>query len=436
MDFHVAKTLLFRGWSIIAGGTTAVLIPFFLSPEEQGYYFTFAAVVAAHVFFELGLNQVLIQLAGHTAAYLHGPGADFQSKTRWSAAVVSLLRLSTRWNAVVAALFFLMVGLGGAIFFSNQGSISPTDWLAPWVLLTLAAALNLALSGRLAICEGLGEVGQVAQLRLKQSLLGYISLWCLLMSGAGLWAATAIPLASAICTFVWLRRHALQKKLMAERRNWDSAGHGAYSWRRDVFPMQWRIALSWASGYFIFNFMTPVIFSYQGAESAGRLGLALQIFSAIAVVGMSWISAKVPVFAALIACGNRRELNNLFDRQILLSVAATCACALAFMLLAWSLRMADVAAASRLPSLAVMAILGVATVTNTAIYAMAAYMRAHKEEPLLPHSIVCAVLIGAGVFLAAHWSLFAVVSTYAGVSAVVALPWCYRIFLRYRARSA
>ena len=51
LDFHVLVTLLFRGWAIIAGAATVFFLPLWISPIEQGYYFTFASVLALQIFF-------------------------------------------------------------------------------------------------------------------------------------------------------------------------------------------------------------------------------------------------------------------------------------------------------------------------------------------------------------------------------------------------
>ena len=45
LDFHVLVTLLFRGWGILAGAATVFLLPLWISPTEQGYYFTFGSVL-------------------------------------------------------------------------------------------------------------------------------------------------------------------------------------------------------------------------------------------------------------------------------------------------------------------------------------------------------------------------------------------------------
>lgn len=53
MDRHVRYSLIFRVWSIFAGGILIVSIPFIFDSEEQGYYFTFASLIALQVFLNL-----------------------------------------------------------------------------------------------------------------------------------------------------------------------------------------------------------------------------------------------------------------------------------------------------------------------------------------------------------------------------------------------
>lgn len=50
IDYHVGVTLLLRLWTIAAGGLLIILIPLFLTASEQGYFFTFASLIAMQVF--------------------------------------------------------------------------------------------------------------------------------------------------------------------------------------------------------------------------------------------------------------------------------------------------------------------------------------------------------------------------------------------------
>ncbi len=440
LDFHILVTVLFRGWSVLAGGSTALLIPAFLSPSQQGYYYTFNAVLATQIFFELGLNHVLTQLTSHAAAHLQRNTTGlFEGEPRWQRAIVSLLTLSRRWNAIMASLFFLVLLAGGSYFFEKKGTLPIQEWLAIWSVLILAAACNLAMSASLAVCEGLGGVGQVAQLRLRQSMVGYALLWLLLLCGAGLWAAAALPVVAALMTARWLSRQAQLRHLretVADTPVPADSQRDTYRWSKDVFPLQWRIALSWASGYFIFSFLTPAVFAHQGPVAAGRLGLAMTIFSSISTVGISWISAKIPALSTHIARHERQELNALFDRQAIRSIGVTAFSVVIFVLVAQVTGHFVPKVLERLPELSALLLLALITVVNAVIFAMAAYMRAHKVEPLLAQSVVSALLIGCGVYWGAHLSLTATVGAYAAVTVLVALPWCALIYAEFRRRSS
>jgi hypothetical protein len=436
LDIHILLTLISRGWSVLAGGGTALLIPAFLSPAQQGYYYTFASVLAAQIFFELGLNHVLTQLASHTAAHLtRADDGHLSGERRCLDAVASLLALARKWNAIMASLFFVAAIAGGTYFFSRKGTLPVGDWLPSWTTLIIATALNLAMSARLALCEGLGEVAQVARLRIHQSMLGYAVLWLLLLSGHGLWAAVAVPLASAVLAAVWLSRHATLKQLHRTAADAPAPEH-RYTWRRDIFPLQWRIALSWMSGYFIFNFLTPVVFAQQGPVEAGRLGLAHTIFWSILTLGISWVSAKIPNFSAHVARHERSQLNELFDRVARRTVGATAVCVVLFVLVVQLAGHFLPVVLTRLPPLSALLMMATATVVNAAVFAMAVYMRAHKEEPLLTQSLVTAAMIATGVYAMAHVSLTAAVAAYAGLNLFVCLPWVALIYKRYRRRTA
>ena len=66
----VGYSLLARGWQVIAGPISILLVTKFFSLEEQGFYYTFASILALQVFFELGLAFVIMQFSSHEFATL------------------------------------------------------------------------------------------------------------------------------------------------------------------------------------------------------------------------------------------------------------------------------------------------------------------------------------------------------------------------------
>ena len=67
-----------RGWSSLAGGVTVALIARFLSPDEQGYYFTFGSLIALRIVFELGFSSVILQMTSHERTSLATSATEYR----------------------------------------------------------------------------------------------------------------------------------------------------------------------------------------------------------------------------------------------------------------------------------------------------------------------------------------------------------------------
>lgn len=432
LDIHVLLTLLFRGWSIAAGGCTIVLIPIYLSPTQQGFYYTFASLLALQVFFELGLNQVIIQLVSNDAAHLNinkdGSASGDEGRIHRLNGLIGLLR---RWYALAAVMFFLITGGVGWLFFVTKGgNLTLEQWCPTWVALVLFTSINLFLSPRLTVIEGTGQVGTVARLRLIQSMLGYCAMWILLLLGTGLWAAVAVPAVNAIATSLWLRRRG---SMFHQPVTANTSGLEPISWRRDVFPMQWRISISWACGYIIFSLFTPIVFASHGAVEAGRVGMAMTVFSAITSLGLSWINAKTPNFTMHISRGEFAALSRLFKAVSLRSVVATGLPSFLIVALVSFGTHYDIGLVNRIAPADTLFWIACAATVNTAVYAGAAYMRAYREEPMLPVSVVSALFTIAVVTLFRH-DVTSMMFGYAAISVCISLPWTFLLYRRYRAR--
>ena len=74
MDGAVTYAFLAQLTSIAGSIGTVLLIVRFLSPVEQGYYYTLLSLVSLQVVFELGFSFVIQQLAAHECVHLEfGP---------------------------------------------------------------------------------------------------------------------------------------------------------------------------------------------------------------------------------------------------------------------------------------------------------------------------------------------------------------------------
>ena len=58
-----ARVLAQRGWQALAGVITLAFVAHFLSPVEQGYFYTLASIAALHMALDMGLSAVSVQFS-------------------------------------------------------------------------------------------------------------------------------------------------------------------------------------------------------------------------------------------------------------------------------------------------------------------------------------------------------------------------------------
>jgi len=419
---------ILRGWSTFAGGVLLILIPIFLSPTEQGYYYTFNSLAGMQILFELGFTSIIVQYVAHEYAHL-----KFNSKKELSGPSINIARLIAivifikRRYILVSIIFFVFASISGTIFFFLKSNEGLNILLSQWIALVLFASVNLYLNSHLALFEGLDMIGDVAKLRLTVSILAYFIIWSALALGAGLWISAILPAISAIGISVWIKKNN-PIKISASERNYNSEIILA----KEIFPLQWRIAISSASGYLIFSLFTPIIFANQGPIEAGKIGITITIFTTLHLLGTSWISAKVPVLPSFIAKRDWKALNNTFDKAIKSSIFYTALLCMSASMVIYVLQAYDIRPFSRIASFRIVALLAVVAVANTIIYSLAVYMRAFKKEPMLTNSISMAILVPGFVYYFSQYNITAAIAAYAALTIFVSLPWTIILYANYR----
>lgn len=189
------------------------------------------------------------------------------------------------------------------------------------------AALNFQIDPLLSFIEGCGYVSDVARLRFVQSVTGSLLAWGALASHHGLFAPSMMMFGMASSSLVGLaRKHRLLLGLLRYRTR-----SNRIRWSEEVWPFQWRIAVSWFCGYFIFCLFNPVLFAYRGPVEAGQMGMTLSLVNAIQNIAVSWVSTKSAPFGTLIA---RKEYGRL-DHTFFQALRQTFAVSLAGALTAW-----------------------------------------------------------------------------------------------------
>lgn len=430
LDYHVSMTLLLRVWTIISGMITLILIPRALNQELQGYYYTYSSLLSIQIFFELGLSQVVISTISFETAR---NGKTLEIGERNARAQKSTLDgyvwLFHRWYKSASWWYFVVASAAGLLFIESTGyTAHPEHWRTIWVSTVLFTAGNLYVGLKLALIESRGEVGKVATVRIAQSAAGFLLLWAFLFRGMGLWAITAIPLASLCVSLVWLGKNGQFKPSNNGSKNQE------VTWRRNIFPMQWRIALSWASGFFIFNLFTPATFAAYGPAEAGKLGISISVFNGVSAIGMSWAVAKYSEYAKLNALGESSTLNRLFTQVTKRCVAVTMLASAVVVGLAMVANVLNMEIVSRIVELRVLCWMAIGSTVNSYIFSAATFMRSHRTEPMLLQSIAGAILTAMLISYAAEISMEKLMLGNAAIITLVGLPWTQYTLTKFRNR--
>ncbi len=421
IDKSIALNLFGRGWQSIAGLITLWAIGHYLTVIEQGFYFTFLSVLGLQVFFELGLGYVILQFASHEVAHLTWNKAgllegDLLVKNRLSA----FFRYSLTWGLVVAILILAIIFPVGHYFFSKQPITNSGYilWQAPWFLICLFSSLVALVNIIFCYLEGCGFVKEIAGVRVIQNVLASIAMWGLLKFDGHLYSASLMLAVSAVVGIFYLIF--CKKQFILDIFRTKKFGGLRLDCSKELWPMQWRIALSWISGYIVYQLASPIVFAYQGPKAAGQIGMSMAIGLALMSFSMAWISTKSNKFGMLVAKRNFKELNKVFYISARASSSLVFVMALMASGINYFLHINGSNYADRLLAPTAFFVLMLSSVATFLTYALALYMRAHKKEPLAFNSLLGAVASISFLFIfAKYYSLNAVVLGYFIVSVMI-----------------
>ena len=431
IDRAVGFTVLGRAWGAVAGLVTLILLTRHLSPAQQGYYFTFSSALAMVVFLELGLQFVILQFASHERALLEWtPRGTLDGDPAAKGRLGSLLRVMTRWYSGIGLLFALAVIPAGLWFFSKQTHGIPAhEWQTPWIWIVIVSAGSLAVMPLMSVLEGCGLVAEIASMQAAQNVVGSIGLWLALLGG---WQLFACPVSNTIyllCTsfWVWSRKGTMLKDLWRYRKS-----EQRIDWKQDIWPLQWRTAISAASGYFIFQLFNPILFMYRGPVEAGRMGLSITVMNTLVSIALAWVTTKSSPFGTLIARRQFEELDQIFFRCFRQSLALIAAGAAAVWVADLMIAAGRCPIGSRVLPPLPMLLLGGAIVANHVTFSFAIYLRAHKQEPMVALSLTYAALMTVCSLLLGKWfGSTGMMAGYCVVAAVNAIG-ATRLFMRKR----
>jgi hypothetical protein len=402
LDRAIAFTVLGRIVQGLGSVGSVLLIVHFLTAAEQGYYYALWSLVALQSVFELGFSFVILQVAAHERAHLefHADGSISGSETAHRR-LASLLQRAVRWYASAAVLMGIVLLVGGMRFFSlHQQPQAPEIWNAPLRVTVLACAITFSIGPVLSFLEGCGQVAQVARMRFIQATVSVAASWTAMLSHHGLFAPAMVLLGQGFVASILLFS---RRKLLLPLMRMRAADRGI-SWRHEVWPFQWKIAVSWLCDYFIFQLFTPVLFAFRGPVEAGKMGLSMSIVMQMSAMMLAWMTTKAAPFGSLIAKKNTPELDRMFFRTLRQSLALFAGAAALLLMGVLAAPYIYPKISRRIEEWPVFLLLLLTALSSHIVQSQAIYLRAHKCEPFLVQSIVIATCTAGSVVLLARTS--------------------------------
>ena len=434
--FGLDKAILFTSSSSILGAFGSIVSVFlvvkYLTGVEQGFYYTFGSIVAIQIFFELGLNGIITQYVAHEVAHLKWESDHVLSgESKYISRVSSLLHFSLKWYLFFASVLILSLIVIGIIYFKKYNTAADTvSWAAPWVLLATGTGINLIISPIIAFLQGLGKVKEIAKVQLILQIFKLSIVWIGLIAGAKLYV---LGLSSFIGILIYTLAVTLKyRKLLTNI--WKTEIIERVHYRKEIFPFQWKIAMSWISGYFIFQLFNPVLFATEGPVVAGQMGMTLAALGGISSITIAWINTKVPTFSGFIAQKKYNQLDTLFNSTLLQSFILNILLLLAMFAVVFWIRYFNISMGGKhlgdrfLPYLPMLFMM-LSIVANHIITSWATYLRCHKQEPMMVLSISIGILCTLStVFLGRYFGVLGMTAGYLALC-IISFVCTYFIFI-------
>lgn len=433
LDKSVAYSSGARIFQAVAGAGSILFISAFLTGVEQGYFFTFYSIMGLQLFFELGITGILTQYVAHEASQLTINNQNvYEGNQTNISRLASLVRFSYKWFLYASIGLLITLIIIGFIYFYifDKSENENIDWQMPWIILCISAAIKLFQSPFTAIFNGLGYVKEMSKIMFYQQLIQPLVMWLGLVFGLKLYVQGMGFLASVILWQIFVSRSSLGQIL---KNLFHTAITERVEYMKEIFPYQWRIGLSWISGYLLFQLFTPVLFATEGAVVAGQMGMTMTALSAIQSLSYSWLHTKVPTYSKLIALKNYVELDKIFNKTMWQMAGVCCTLLAIFYLAVTGLKVTGFALGSsvlgdRFLDYIPMFLMMIPVIQQQFMYSWATYLRCHKQEPFLWNSVVGGV---AGMMSTVGFGyLFGVYGVSAGYAAIALalMPWGYHIY--------
>jgi hypothetical protein len=245
------------------------------------------------------------------------------------------------------------------------------------------------------------------------------------MNGFGLWAPSMFFFVSAAVFIFWfIKNNSIFIKKMFLKRSTK------INWVRQIWPLHWRVGMTWVSTYFFTQTLVPILFYTQNTKLAGQMGLSLTLANMLGLLAQSWIAYRTPDMAKAAATKNWRLLDDIFKRNFVISTLVYIASGLLTVFL--YLHFSSTVYIYRLLPLPSFAGLLLIVLLNHIIGCFIMQLRSYKKEPLAKFLFFATIVsLPLMIYYSSSHAEMGLVSTILGIQAIFILPITLILWKKY-----
>jgi hypothetical protein len=221
-----------------------------------------------------------------------------------------------------------------------------------------------------------------------------VIIWILLYSGYELWSiGISLVISSTVIALIIFYKF---RSFFYEILNIEKV---KIKWKEEIFPMQWRLSISWLSGYLAFSLFVPVLFKFKGPVVAGQMGFSWNFIGAITGFTFAILAVRTPGLGIEIARNNVLRIKKIMQSLILESMIISVVMSLLILGLLEFIKFMEWNIGSRLLPLNVFLYFIGAAILICMSFPFSIFMRAHKVEPGIWVSLSQGVLVSIAILV-------------------------------------
>ncbi|NWF89170.1 MAG: hypothetical protein HXY50_06860 [Ignavibacteriaceae bacterium] len=416
--------------ALILGTLTVYFIAHHFSKEIQGYHYTFGSLMILQTLLEFGMGQATIQFISNEWGKLNIQSFSYSniSKSNFRP-ITDIINLNITWYAATSLIIFFVITPLGYVFFNSSGHEVNVNWIWPWILLCIITGFNTLLMPFFYLIQGCNQVKDYWFFRfLQQSTSGIVAILAILF-GALLYTYTLISISLVLVGLLFILIK-FGKIIFFVLKNYRFKINIPQS--REVWSLQWRIALSTFTVVYSLQAFVLILFKYSGPIAAGQMGMSLTLLNIILAISSNWLIVNAPRFGILVANNERTILQSEFRKSLLRALQFAIVGVIFMLLSVYILDIYYHDLAVRILPIELLALMAISVIINTLLVGFSTYFRAHKKEPLIYiYAASNIIVLALAPFIAKKFGVLGLITEYLLVLLLIQLPLSVFIFRRF-----